>query len=48
MTFYFFFGLLAGFIVGIAVTVFFAACARSGQISDQEAARDNRPPSANR
>ena len=44
---YFFLGLAAGIILGIVITVFFALCTRSGQISDQEAARDNRPPSAN-
>ena len=36
MTATFFLGLVAGIILGIAITVFFAICARSGQISDQE------------
>lgn len=33
---YFFLGIVVGIILGVVITVFFALCARSGQLSDQE------------
>lgn len=39
MTFYFFLGLAAGVVLGVVITIVYAICARSSQISDQEGTR---------